>query len=325
MENRAHALATGIFILLLGVLLVVVAAWFQDNRDEAVSYTVVSRSGVPGLNVKAPVRLHGVRVGKVEAIEFDPADSRQILITLNVDKTAPLTQTTLARLGYQGITGLSFIDLFDEGGLGVSPRLEASSAARIELRPSLVDQLSDSAPKLLAQAGDVAERLKQLLSEANQQQLTRSLAGFNEASAGVVELSRALKPVLAALPALTQQTAVLLKDADSTLKQVDGLTAESIQLARDLRQRSAVLDRLGEAATQLQTTTQRLDASLMGSGPARALPLLDVWRQSGSAIERTAKQLGELGEQPQSLIFGPAAPLAGPGEAGFDVNARAGR
>ena len=322
MENRAHALVAGLFILLLTALLVVVAAWFQDNRDEAVNYTVVSRSGVPGLNVKAPVRLHGVRVGKVEAIEFDPADSRQILITLNVDKTAPLTQATLARLGYQGITGLSFIDLFEAGGLEISPRLEAISSARIELRPSLVDQLSASAPKLLAQAGEVADRLNRLLSDANQQQLTRGLAGLNEAASGVVQLSQAMKPVLAALPALTRQARALLQDAGSTLQRVDGLATESTQLARDLRQRSEVLDRLGQAATQMQTTTQRLDTALMGSGPARSQPLLEVWRQSGSAVERAVNQLGE---QPQSLIFGPAAPLAGPGEAGFDINARAGR
>jgi phospholipid/cholesterol/gamma-HCH transport system substrate-binding protein len=125
MENRAHALATGIFILFLGGVLALVAAWFQGDQGEKNDFTIVSRSGVSGLNVKAPVKLRGVLVGKVEAIGFDNGDSQRILIGIRVSKTAPLTQATVARLGYQGITGLSYIDLSEPEGAQGSPLLVA--------------------------------------------------------------------------------------------------------------------------------------------------------------------------------------------------------
>src|SRR6478609_3596494 len=104
MENRAHALATGAFILLLGAALIAVITWFQGNRGEQLSHTVISRTGVPGLNLRAPVKLQGVEIGKVASIEFDPANPRQILVGIEVDKDAPLSARTVARLGYQGIT-----------------------------------------------------------------------------------------------------------------------------------------------------------------------------------------------------------------------------
>ena len=46
MENKAHALAAGLFVLLLGLALAASVAWFQGDHTERVRYTVVSRSAV---------------------------------------------------------------------------------------------------------------------------------------------------------------------------------------------------------------------------------------------------------------------------------------
>lgn len=322
MENRAHALATGLFILLLSAALAVVVAWFQGDRSETLRYTVVSRSGVPGLNVKAAVKLQGVQVGKVEAIDFDPAEPRQILISIDVAKSAPLNSATVARLGYQGITGLSFIDMADAEGSSTAPAASRLAAgARIELRPSLIDQLSSSGPRLVEGLSEVALRLNRLLSDANQQQLTRSLGRFGAASDSVAQLSQALRPTAAALAPLAQQSNRLLSAAGTTLQRIDGLAAESSVLAQELRQRSQALDKLGLAAAQLQATTERLELALVGPNRPRSQALFDDISQGARAVERAAN---ELGEQPQSLLFGRSPPPAGPGEAGFDAGKKGG-
>jgi len=315
MENRSHALATGAFILLLGAALVVVIAWFQGDRSEKLSYTVVARSGVPGLNLKAPVKLHGVEVGKVEDIAFDPAEPRQILVTIEVAKGAPLSPRTAARLGYQGITGLSFIDLFeDEEGPPV-----AGAPARMVLRPSLIDQLSAGGPRLLLSVNEAALRLNQLLGDANQQQLARSLASFGEAAQRVSALARQMQPAAAGLPPLIQRADGVLQGAQASLHRFDGLTAESTLLAQELRQRSQALDQLGQASAQLQATTQRLEAALVGANKPRSQALVDELGQAARAVERAA---ADLGEQPQSLLFGRSATPPGPGESGFEKRER---
>ena len=66
MENTAHAIAAGLFLLLLGLALAASVAWFQGDRTERVHYTVVARSGVPGLHPTAPVKLRGVEVRYVD-------------------------------------------------------------------------------------------------------------------------------------------------------------------------------------------------------------------------------------------------------------------
>lgn len=325
MENRSHALATGGFILLLGAALIGVIAWFQGSRDERVFYTVVSKNGVPGLNLKAAVKLQGVEIGKVETIDFDPAVPRQILVKIRVTDDAPITTATFARLGYQGITGLSFIDLAEDeklaaAGDGKAARLPEDS--RIELRPSLLDQLSSGGPRLLLAINDVAERINILLGDENQKQLTRTMTNLADASADIGALARELKPIAGRLAPLTAQADRTLVDARTTLRRFDALAAESTELARDLRERAKVLEQVGLAATQLQTTAQRIEAGLVGSGRPRTQPLVDELGQAARALERAAT---ELGEQPQSVLFGRTPPPAGPGESGFDPAARGGK
>ena len=43
MENRAYALAAGLFTLLLGAAVVVTAMWFSGNTVETVSYVLESK------------------------------------------------------------------------------------------------------------------------------------------------------------------------------------------------------------------------------------------------------------------------------------------
>lgn len=315
MENKAHALATGLFILLLGAVLVAVVAWFRGDRTERVSYTVVSSQGVPGLNIKAAVKLHGVVIGKVESIGFDPQVPGQILVGIEVAQTAPVTLATVAKLGFQGITGLSFIDLSDEA------TAEAAAARpvgdRIALKPSLIDQLSRDGPRLLTGVNDAAVRVNSLLSDANQQQLARALANLGDASAGVAELVKALKPAVQQLPVLAQRSDALLQSASASLLKFDRMTDSATDLAVDLQRRAQALDQLGAAAAQLQASTQRIETALVGANARpRSGPLFDDIGQAARTVERAAN---DLGDEPQSLIFGRANRPPGPGEAGFEM------
>src|SRR3954453_11394532 len=109
MEGRGYALAVGIFVIVFAAALVAAAVWLGKDRTPYVHYTIASRQGVSGLQAEALVKLRGVIVGRVDANRFDPADARVILVTIAVAKGTPIATSTYAQLGYQGITGLSYI------------------------------------------------------------------------------------------------------------------------------------------------------------------------------------------------------------------------
>ena len=114
MENRSHALMTGFFTIALLIAAVLAGIWFNRDRVERVPYLIATTESIPGLNPQAAVRYRGLEVGKVDDISFNPAVAGQIVIRLSVDPEAPVTKTTFATLGYQGVTGIAFIQLDDE-------------------------------------------------------------------------------------------------------------------------------------------------------------------------------------------------------------------
>jgi phospholipid/cholesterol/gamma-HCH transport system substrate-binding protein len=312
MENKAHAIAAGLFALLLGLALAASVAWFQGDRTERTHYTVVSRSGVPGLNLKAPVKLRGVEVGWVERIAFDPQDPRQILVDIAVDAAAPVSATTHAQLGLQGVTGLSFVSL--EEADASAPLQRAAPGARIALKPTLLDRLAESGPLLLAGFAETAERLNALLSADNRAQLGRSLQRLEQAASDTSRLMAALQPGARELPGLLKDADATAQRAGSALREIESLAADGRALTHELKSRLAVLDQLGGAAAQLQATTRNLELALVGDTAPRTRPLVADLSAASRSVERAAQ---DLGEQPQSLLFGRSAQPPGPGEPGF--------
>ncbi len=312
MENKAHALVAGLFLLLLGLGLAASVAWFQGDRTERVHYTVVARGGVPGLNLKAPVKLRGVEVGWVESIGFDPKDPRQILVGIAVDAAAPVSTATYAQLGLQGVTGLSFVGL--EEADTKSPLQRAEPGARLALHPTLLDRLAESGPGLVAGFAETAVRINALLSEDNRAQLARTLAGLQQAATDTSQLMAALQPGARQLPALLKDADTTAQRAQAALTRIEALAIDGQQLAQELKARAKALDDLQAAAAQVQATSRNLELALVGETSPRTRPVLADVSAASRSIERAADALGE---QPQSLIFGRGAQPPGPGEAGF--------
>lgn len=318
MENKAHAIAAGLFLLLLGFALAATVAWFQGDRTERVHYTVVSRHGVGGLNLKAPVKLRGVEVGHVEGIGFDPGDARQILVDIAVDAAAPVSSNAYAQLGLQGVTGLSFVAL--EEADAQAPLKRAEPGARIALRPTLLDRLAESGTGLVAGFAETATRLNAVLSDDNRAELSQALVQLRQAAGDTSRLMAALQPGARELPGLLKDADAATQRADAALRRIEALAADGQQLAQELKARAAMLDRLEAAAAQVQATSRNLELALVGDTPPRTRPLLTDISAASRSVERAAD---ELGEQPQSLLFGRGARPPGPGEAGFDPRTKA--
>src|SRR6185369_6661990 len=100
MENKAHAMAAGIFVVVVSVLLVGLAAWLTRDTGQRDAYEISTRETLTGLQAQAPVRYRGVDVGKVASIGFDPKVPGYVLLRLEIDRDAPVTRDTFATLSY---------------------------------------------------------------------------------------------------------------------------------------------------------------------------------------------------------------------------------
>lgn len=194
MENKAHAMIAGLFTIAMLAMAVLAAIWFNRDREVRVPYEIATRLSVPGLNPQAAVRYRGLDVGRVDRIGFDPQSPGQILVAFSVQPDTPVTRSTFATLGYQGVTGLAYVQLDDSGSDPVRLASSEEQPARIELRPSLLDSLQTRGLAILGQTEELTKRLGALLNDENQQTILTAFTNVSRAAAAVEGLPRQLEP-----------------------------------------------------------------------------------------------------------------------------------
>jgi phospholipid/cholesterol/gamma-HCH transport system substrate-binding protein len=319
MENRSHALMTGLFTITLLVAAVLLGIWFNRDRTERVPYLLATTLSVPGLNAQASVRYRGLVVGKVDSIDFDDHVTGQIDVRISVDPDTPVTNTTYATLGYQGVTGIAYIQLDDEQTS--SPRLatSASRPGRIELRPGLLDQLEKRGKKILDLTEELTNKANRLFNPANQKMMLGAFADISRAANQFGAIPQQLAPALEQLPALVAQTqhgvdamAAASADVGKMARNWDALTTR-------LQAPGGTIDKVGGTMDRIGLSVEALAAGVELEALPHVIALTDETRTSMRALKNT---MNTLNERPQSLLFGAAKALPGPGETGFVAPAR---
>jgi phospholipid/cholesterol/gamma-HCH transport system substrate-binding protein len=314
MENRSHALMTGFFTITLLIAAVLFGLWFNRDRVERVPYELATTLSVPGLNPQAAVRYRGLDVGKVDSIHFDPAVAGQILVRIGVNPDTPITGSTYATLGYQGVTGIAYIQLDDDKS--GSPRLatNVTTPARIVLRSGLLDQLEKRGKLILDQTEQVSEKLNTLLSADNQKIMLSAFEDVSATANAYRDLPRQLQPTIAQLPALTAQ-------AQRSLDSIAALSDDARKLSNNLNTLATGLQAPGGPIDKLTGTIDRVGNSLeavSGSVEMDALPhIMDLSDEARSSMRTLKRTMDGLNERPQSILLGAPEVPPGPGEAGF--------
>ena len=305
MENKAHALAAGAFVLVVSALLALLAIWLTRDSTERDLYEMSTKQSISGLQPQAAVRYRGVPVGKVELIGFDSRVKGNVLIRVSIDRAAPVTQSTFATVAFQGVTGLGFIQLdsTDESAARLVPN--DNDPPRIPLKPGILDKLLKQGEVIFNQVEQVSTRLNKLLSDENQQSVSTAVTQLSEAAGSLNRVAKGMEPTVASLPALSREASVTLKSFQAASNDVG--TA-----ARHLDEKGGTLDKLSEGGSALAAGAQTFSAG--------TLPKLgEVADETARAMRQLRRTVNTVDDNPQALIFGNGPPVPGPGEEGFSA------
>ena len=318
MENKSHALAAGAFVLAVTALLVGMTMWLMRDVTNTVAYEMVTKEAVSGLQAQAAVRYKGVAVGKVTDIGFDPSDRANVLVRIAVSPEAPVSQSTFATLAFQGVTGLSFVQLDDEGTSKEMLPPGPNGPPRIPLKPNALGQLTDMASELAEKVGQIADRVNSVLSDQNQASFSGALREMGEAAKSTKQLAQTadqtiktqLDPARTNIPRLADQVNASLKSVDAAAQQTRQTLANFNTVAGDVKRvvdqvaaNGGVIDQLSESASTVTSNT---------------LPRIQNLTDDASrTIRRLDRIANSLSENPQSFIYGSGTIPPGPGEPGF--------
>jgi phospholipid/cholesterol/gamma-HCH transport system substrate-binding protein len=250
METQARFLLIGAVTLAaaLGVAAFVVWLAGVGPARETVAYDVVF-DGVAGLDVDAEVVFSGLPVGRVTALALDGADPTRVRARIEVLDETPVTRGTVAQLGTQGVTGLSYVAL--SGGTGEPLDAPEGEVPTIPSVRSAVQALFDETPDVVAESAALLRELQGFATPDNQARVARILADLEGATAAVRTLAETAAPAAGRIADASDELALA---------------------AADLRALAAPLGEAVEAAegafTATAATAEGVDRALAAAEPA---------------------------------------------------------
>jgi phospholipid/cholesterol/gamma-HCH transport system substrate-binding protein len=300
MGRENHALITGLFLIALVTATTAIVFWLGTMNQERNHYVISTRASVSGLNPESTVFYRGIAVGKVLKIQFDPEDSGNILVPIEVDKNIVLSKGVYATLRLKGVTGLTQIQLEDSGTMTEPLEPGDNPTSRIPLEPSMTDKLMSSGEELLHKADHLMQRLSALLNDENEKNIGGILSNMKTLTGKLSELQKSVDKALAGVPALST-------GAQQTLSNIDTLTSELQDLTREVQN-------LSIKAGSLVDSGKTSGDTLANTTIPKVNKLLTELQSTAQQVKRVATMLEH---DPQELLLGPSHQDSGPGEPGY--------
>jgi phospholipid/cholesterol/gamma-HCH transport system substrate-binding protein len=304
MEREGNYAAVGAFVLLVVAMAALFVYWYAGGRDarDYQRYEIYFEGSVSGLNRGGAVRYLGVDVGRVHDIRIDKRAASRVQVIADIDKDAPVSETTVAELSLQGVTGLLYIDLLAKRGNRVLMEpVPSAEYPVINSARSNFDVFISSLPDLVARANGLVEQVSKVLSNENIAAVSATIANIDKASAQMPATMREIHTLVTDLRATSEEFR-------ATAANVRSVTANA---GPDVTQ---ALARIREVADNLANTTTQLDQMIAENrqdvrGFMRdGLPEMQrLLRDSRAAAQEFRALSQSLKANPAQILFQPPA------------------
>jgi phospholipid/cholesterol/gamma-HCH transport system substrate-binding protein len=264
METRANYVLIGIFALagFLGLLGFVL--WFaQVELDRQFDYYDVRFTSVSGLSRASEVRFAGLPVGQVVSVQLSPGQDGTVTARLEVKGDTPVRTDSVATIESMGVTGVSYVGI--SPGNPDSPLLKTEGEIpEIESGRSVLQTLSEDAPRIVDEALAVMENISALLNDENQRKvqqildnLARSSGDLSQALTDFSGVSETIAGATADIAGFAEQLNPVVAAVEGTLGNLDGTLNALTSLS------GRIETSLDEADAALQSGRVALDAAEM--------------------------------------------------------------
>jgi phospholipid/cholesterol/gamma-HCH transport system substrate-binding protein len=244
MEREANYTAVGAFVLLIVTMAGLFVYWYAGSGDarDYNRYEIYFEGSVSGLNRGSTVRYLGVEVGRVAAIRIDQRAADRVQVIADIDSHTPISETTLASLSLQGVTGLLYIDL-----LANAPDARKTPAVPSERYP-VIGSVRSNFDLFLSSLPDLVGRASAVLSDQNIESITKTLESIEQGAASLPDTMRDARQVVAELKSTLVDVRAAAAGArefmDSSGPQLTAAAERFRVLADNLARTTGNLDRL---------------------------------------------------------------------------------
>ena len=213
METEKYYFRVGAFCLMVIAIFVYYLITFGNGIESKnlKNYAVYFDHSILGLNRGAPVKLKGIAVGIVQNINFASKEGDRILVMLKINEHAPVREDTVASIGFQGITGATFLALENSDNGKAIPLLKAKEGHKypvIKSEKSELQAVLSNAPEVMGGLAKTAVQAQKLLSDKNINAVEGILAETHEV---LTEATGALREIKMMSRTIREDPSVILR------------------------------------------------------------------------------------------------------------------
>tara|TARA_B100001564_G_C20626885_1_gene665113 strand:+ start:200 stop:1144 length:945 start_codon:yes stop_codon:yes gene_type:complete len=224
---------------------------FEKNRKFTIKYEKVD-----GLSVSNPVTLNGFKIGKVQKINFNPQNSRELLVDIIIENDILFPKTSLAELYETGLIGGKAIAIIPDYKNDSTLAVDGDLLKGI-IKPGLTELVNQILPQVQLQIEAVMKNAEIVLSNINtlfddetKQELKSSIQDFSN-------LTQNLSDTSVKISELISGNSVNLSDAISNFR----ITSNNIKTITDSISSNEIVSitsNLNKLVANLNSITKRL-------------------------------------------------------------------
>ena len=170
---------------------------FDKNRKFIVKYEKVD-----GLSISNPVTMNGFKIGKVQKINFNPNNTRELLVDILIDNDVVFPKTSVAELYETGLIGGKAIAIIPDYENDSTIAFDGDQLKGV-IKPGLTELVNQILPQVQLQieavmknAEIVFKNINTLFDEDTKQELRSSIEDFSNLTKSLSETSNEISSLI---------------------------------------------------------------------------------------------------------------------------------
>jgi len=295
--KRENEFAVGVVVIAALALVVGGALWLSGAHLGKTEAMFTSRfRTVGGLGVGSPVVLRGVRVGRVEAIRLAPGNWVEADLKIYAGVTPPAKPAVIAASA--SLFGEWAATLISSEPPPVDPNIRQALAEAEAVGGGKwpgatlpdIGQLTAQASRIATDIGTVAARVQSAFDSQAVMDLRRSIRDFGQVADRLVQVANEQADVIGDVGSNLRHGSQALSRAATDLQ----TTLQRVDTATNQGQLATILNNTAATSTDLRSASQDL-RELMAAANRNQESLVHVLQSADSILSRVANRSGTLG------------------------------
>ena len=291
--SKSQQTRLGIFmvvgIAVAGIMVSIPIRSRLSNRQK--DYTAYfSGESLSGLEEGAQVKFHGVPIGKVNRISYDPRDLSRVKTDIRIQEDFPMKTDMYAQTGAMGITGLKYVEIL--GGTNAAPQLKPHS--EIPTKTSMFATITGKAEMIVGKIELLLNHLNLITEPDSLQSIKSILENLTVITDDFRGFFGRAGPELQGMSGTAQQLMSRLDSIARDVKVLTGAVSQSISGPR----LGSIIASVDTAAASMKTLSENMSLMIKQSREDFSVSLQTL----REALENANGLMRELSENPSLIL-----------------------